>query len=48
MKYYPILAIDPQGDEVNLEIPLDYSSPELMKALTWYFENGWMLKGVNN
>lgn len=47
MKYYPIIGIDPEGDEVRLELPLDFSTPELMKALTWYFENGWTLKGAN-
>jgi hypothetical protein len=46
MKYYPIVGIDPEGDEISLELPLDFSTPELMKALTWYFENGWTLKGV--
>jgi hypothetical protein len=46
MKYYSIVGIDPEGDEISLELPLDFSTPELMKALTWYFENGWTLKGV--
>ena len=45
MKYYSIIGVDPEGDEVNLELPLDFTSPEIMSALTWYFENGWTLKG---
>lgn len=45
MKYYPIIGVDPEGNEINLELPLDFTSPEIMSALTWYFENGWTLKG---
>lgn len=46
VKYYPIIGIDSNGDEINLELPLDFSTPELMKALTWYFDNNWTLKGA--
>ena len=46
MNFYPITGIDPEGNEVSLELPLDFTSSEIIKALTWYFENGWTLKGV--
>jgi hypothetical protein len=47
MQYYPIIGIDPEGNEINLELPLDFTTPELMKALAWYFENGWTLRGLS-
>ena len=46
MKYYPIIGIDPKGDEDTLELPLDFTTPELINALTWYIENGWTLRGL--
>ena len=45
IKYYSIIGIDPEGNEVSLQIPLDSESDWVMNQIKWYFENGWILKG---